>query len=204
MREASRQRREGEKQALRQAILDAASEVFLEKGLESFSMRLVASKIGYSATTIYHHFKNKEDLLRAILDQSFGEFAQAMQESLAAEPDPSRRMGAMGKAYVRFGVAHPTHYQLMYNQRPDWLLDESSLAAEAYHLTYGLLLEGVKEGVSQGWLPPTDPRPLADWMWATVHGLVMLGITEFREDPDRLEAAMTLFDLAPPSHEVPQ
>lgn len=180
----------------------AAAEVFLEKGYEDFSMRQVAARIGYSATTIYHHFLNKEDLLKAVLAMAFTEFDAALLEAVDAEPDPSRRMGALGKAFVRFGVAHPVHYQLMYLHRPQWFeADDGNPAKVAQRSSYGLLLAGVEEAIEKGWLPQADSRALADWMWATVHGLVMLGITEFRDDPARLEAAMTLFDLTPPQHE---
>lgn len=203
VRAASKARRDAEREALRAAILAAAGDVFLEKGFDEFSMRQVAARIGYSATTIYHHFVNKEDLLRALLDEAFREFGDAMERALAAEPDPMRRMGTLGKAYVRFGVAHPVHYQLMYLRRPDWLGgDDSHAATKAHHQSYNQLLVGVQEGVSKGWLPPAPPQALADWMWATVHGLVMLGLTEFRNDPERLEAAMALFDLPPHQHDA--
>lgn len=196
VREASKVRREAEREALRQTILKAAGEVFLDKGYDDFSMRQVAVKIGYSATTIYHHFLNKEDLLKALLDDAFSEFAGAMQVALEKETVPEARMGALGKAYVRFGMAHPIHYQLMYLRRPGWITDASSAASEAHRSGYQLLLEGVELGIEKGWLPPTEAQRLADWMWATVHGLVMLGLTEFRDQPERLEAAMSLFDLS--------
>lgn len=195
VREASKVRRDAERKALRATILKAAGEVFLEKGYEAFSMRQVAVKIGYSATTIYHHFVNKEDLLMALLNEAFVEFSGAMRKAIDAEPDPAAKMGAMGKAYVRFGMAHPTHYQLMYLRKPGWITEKATSASDAHRRGYEMLFQGVEEGIEKGWLPRTDPQRLADWMWATVHGLVMLGLTEFAEKPERLEAAMTLFDL---------
>ena len=111
-----------ESSAMRDRILRAAADVFLEKGVDGFSMRQVAAKVGYSATTIYHHFVNKEDLLKAILDDVFSEFAETMRRAYEEESDPARRMGALGKAHVRFGLAHPVHYQLMYRSHPDWIL----------------------------------------------------------------------------------
>lgn len=202
VREASKVRREAERKALRATILKAAGEVFLEKGYEAFSMRQVAVRIGYSATTIYHHFLNKEDLLMALLDEAFAEFTDAMRQAIDAEPDPAAKMGAMGKAYVRFGLAHPVHYQLMYLRRPGWIAEKANAAGDAHREGYRMLLRGVEEGVEKGWLPRTDPERLADWMWATVHGLVMLGLTEFADKPERLEAAMTLFDF--PSSSPPE
>lgn len=192
---ARRGRPVDESSAMRDRILRAAADVFLEKGVDGFSMRLVASRVGYSATTIYHHFVNKEDLLKAILDDVFSEFAETMRRAYEEESDPARRMGALGKAHVRFGLAHPVHYQLMYRSHPDWILDGSRGASEAYRRGYEMLLQGAREGIEAGFLPPADPRVLADWMLATIHGLVMLGIGVFHDDPQRLEAALSLFDL---------
>lgn len=200
VREASRARRDAERGALRSAILAAAGEVFLESGFEAFSMRQVAARIGYSATTIYHHFLNKEELLKAVLEQAFARFEEATLKVLEDEMDPSRRMGALGKAYVRFGVAHPVLYQLMYLRRPA-ANEGEPLACSSASPTYRALQEGVRRGIETGLLPSIDSQALSDWMWATVHGLVMLGITEFRDDPARLEAAMALFDLPRRQHD---
>lgn len=211
VRVASRARRDFERDALRATIVTSAAELFLEKGFDALSMRQVAARIGYSATTIYHHFLNKEDLLKAVLDSAFSSFEQEMRSAVEAEPDPARKMGALGKAYVHFGVAHPVHYQLMF-QRFLSAGEEGLSICSSRSESYRLLHDGVLMGVEQGWLPGADPRALTDWMWATVHGLVMLGITEFRDDPQRLESAMTLFDLPTPetrtaawrSHNDPQ
>lgn len=197
VRDASRARRELERNSLRGSIVSAAADVLLEQGVDALSMRQVASRIGYSATTIYHHFVNKDELIKAVLDQALEGFEGAIRLAVEAEPDPSRRMGALGKAYVRFGVSHPVHYQLMVRRHPAWLSTSPSGDGQFRSESYRILLEGVRLGVEKGWLPRTDVGALADWMWATVHGLVMLGITAFRDDPDRLEAALRLFDLPP-------
>lgn len=197
VRDASKARRDSERDALKATIIAAAAELFLEKGFDALSMRQVAARIGYSATTIYHHFLNKEDLLKAVLDSAFASFEKEMRSAVEAEMEPSRKMGALGKAYVRFGVAHPVHYQLMF-QRFLTSSEEDCSICSSRSQSYCLLHQGVLLGIEQGWLPGADPRALTDWMWATVHGLVMLGITEFRGDPARLEAAMALFDMPTP------
>ena len=46
-----------------QVILEKAHELFVEKGYERSSMREIAEKVGISKAALYHHFKNKEDIL---------------------------------------------------------------------------------------------------------------------------------------------
>ncbi|HSE38996.1 MAG TPA: TetR/AcrR family transcriptional regulator, partial [Blastocatellia bacterium] len=82
----SKQRREREKEALRQDILDAARELFVNEGYENVSMRRVAEKIEYSPTTIYLYFEDKASLLYAICEETFAKLAKRM-EAIGKEGD---------------------------------------------------------------------------------------------------------------------
>ena len=55
--------------AKRAAILDAALEVFAESGYRSGSLKDIATRVGMSEAGLLHHFKNKSDLLAAVLDR---------------------------------------------------------------------------------------------------------------------------------------
>src|SRR5262245_54863454 len=81
VRQASRARREQQKESLGRIILDAAGELFLEQGYEGFSMRRVAERIGYSATTIYRYYEDKDDFLFAVVNEGFSEFARKLTEA---------------------------------------------------------------------------------------------------------------------------
>jgi AcrR family transcriptional regulator len=60
-----------DREKLRASILDAARMLFVERGIDAVSMREIAKKINYSATTLYHHFADKEALLQAVCDEDF-------------------------------------------------------------------------------------------------------------------------------------
>src|SRR4051794_20610911 len=55
--------------AKREAILDSALEVFAESGYRSGSLRDIATRVGMSEAGLLHHFKNKSELLAAVLDR---------------------------------------------------------------------------------------------------------------------------------------
>src|SRR5437016_13365034 len=120
-RQASRHRQAQEKQALRQAILTAAGELFLEQGYERFSLRKVAERIGYSPTTIYLYFHNKDDLLFTVVDEGFVRFGQQLAAAAESQEDDWERLISLGRAYVAFGLQNPMYYQLMFLQRTDFL-----------------------------------------------------------------------------------
>src|SRR5436309_61027 len=104
---AIRHRQEQEKQELRQAILTASGELFLEQGYEHFSLRKVAERIGYSPTIIYLYFHDKDDLLFTVVDEGFARFGQQLAAAATSQEDPWERLIALGRAYVAFGLEYP-------------------------------------------------------------------------------------------------
>ena len=72
-----RSRADGELSRVR--ILDAATEIAAERGYEGTSIALVSAKCGLPASSIYWHFKDKDDLIAAVIERSFGTWLSAWQ-----------------------------------------------------------------------------------------------------------------------------
>ena len=72
-----RSRADGELSRTR--ILDAATEIAAERGYEGTSIALVSAKCGLPASSIYWHFKDKDDLIAAIIERSFAAWLAAWQ-----------------------------------------------------------------------------------------------------------------------------
>ena len=104
---------EAERQQLRTLIIDAARDLFVSRGVEAVTMREIAKRIGYSATSIYLHFADKEALLRAICDTDFLALASALK-NIFQIAEPVERMQALGHGYAEFALSHPNHYRLMF------------------------------------------------------------------------------------------
>jgi AcrR family transcriptional regulator len=170
----SHQRRARQRDDLRQAILTAAGELILERGYDGLSMRQVGDRIGYSATTIYHHFENRDALVAAVIDEGFGRFLRALQSVTAT--DPLERIADLGRAYVQFGLEHRTYYQLMFMERPDLLNFGSGERQSDRSATFQLLLDAVQEGIDAGEIRPGDARAFSNVLWAGVHGVVALAL----------------------------
>ena len=97
-------RRKQQQEDLRAKILDAARELFVNEGVEAVSMRKVADKIGYSATTLYNYFDDKEALLFALCDADFGTL-QELFKKIGKIADPIERLRKLGQAYITFALA---------------------------------------------------------------------------------------------------
>jgi AcrR family transcriptional regulator len=72
-----RKRADGE--LSRERILDAATEIASERGYEGTSIGAVSAKCGLPASSIYWHFKDKDDLLAGVIERSFGTWLGAWQ-----------------------------------------------------------------------------------------------------------------------------
>ena len=79
-----RKRADGE--LSRERILDAATEIAAERGYEGASIALVSAKCGLPASSIYWHFKNKDDLIAAVIERSFGDWLKAWQVPIEGSP----------------------------------------------------------------------------------------------------------------------
>jgi AcrR family transcriptional regulator len=174
VRGASRRRRDQEKQELRQAILSTAAELILEKGYEGFSLRQIAERIGYSATTIYLYYRDKDDLVAAVVEEGFTRFLRHLERVRGGEP--LARLGDLGRAYVRFGLDNPVFYQLMFMQRADLLAQARGPESRSEGASFQVLVDTVQAALDAGQLRPGDARAYSSTLWAIVHGIVALAL----------------------------
>jgi AcrR family transcriptional regulator len=175
----SAERRTRERTETRERILEAAREMFVERGYEATTMRAIADRIEYTPTAIYHHFRNKEALLAELCAADFRALAGAFQK-LARIEDPVERLRRSGQAYVEFGLQHPMQYQLMFmTRKPAEVLDglqSTDPSANAYQF----LRNTCADVVATGRLRPEyqDPDELALMAWSALHGFLSLRIVK--------------------------
>lgn len=74
-----RRQRRADGELSRSRILDAATEIAAERGYEGTSIGAVSAKCGLPASSIYWHFKDKDDLIAAVIERSFANWLQVWQ-----------------------------------------------------------------------------------------------------------------------------
>src|SRR6185369_14610354 len=100
---------------LAQASLKVAQELLQEAGLERFSLREVARRLGVSLTALYHHFPDKETLLTIISRQGMEEFRDCLEQAAHdVSLGPQQLIVQMGMSYVRFFVEKPYYMDLIF------------------------------------------------------------------------------------------
>ncbi len=167
-------RKEREREEMRRRILDSAKKLFLDLGYEKTSIRGIAEDIEYSPATIYLYFKDKNELLFALHQEAFVEFAKTF-EKVAPFADPFERLVALGQEYLTFAFSNPELYELMFLlTAPMETLEIREDVWEDGKNVYTALEALVAECQSAGHFKGADISELSMMIWATVHGLVTI------------------------------
>jgi len=107
-------KKRGEGHTRREEILQAAKELFLEQGYDSTTIRKIADRVGVSAPALYLYFQDKEQMMLALCDQTFGHLIESIGEIEKSVAEPRERIRQFGEAYLRFGLKHPDEYRLIF------------------------------------------------------------------------------------------
>ena len=176
---------------LRRALVDAAVQLIGEAGIESLTLREIGLRVGVSRAAPYRHFRDKADLLAAVAHEGFRLLRRDLEAVLATtQAGEVEMLVALSKAYVGFGVQHPTHYRTMFGLPWGNKGQYPALAKEG-EATSQILVESIIRGQAAGQLVPGHTHQIARVVWSLLHGVVMLredehfsgSPTERPEDP---------------------
>ena len=152
---------------LRVALVEAGLALLERRTADDLSLREVARAVGVSATAVYRHFPDKNALMAALAGEGLARLAVAQRAASEAVGGGIAGFGATGAAYVRFALANPALFRLIFTnpdpagQHPAEQEDDAMAFLRA---NAALLAEG-KGG---------DPQVIAIKAWAVAHGLAML------------------------------
>jgi len=176
------ERRARQKQLLRQEILDAARELLVRDGYAALSMRKVAERIDYSPTAIYLHFKDKQELVLSLCEETFARLVKELSTLEQEHQDPVVRLRKGLERYIRFGLNYPNHYIPTFmlppppevkGKRLEDMHDPESPGMRAL----AVLRDSIAAGVKAKKLRKVDPDVAARAAWGAIHGITSLLIT---------------------------
>lgn len=167
-------KRNKDKEAFRREILDAARELFSAEGYDSFSMRKLARRIGYSPTTIYLYFRDKDELLFRLCEDFYAGLHQGLLEIEGEGAGPLETVRKVLLFYVSFGLANPGHYRVAFFTNPsvygspDEYLENDTVSRATYLRYRNMVAKCCDAGV----LATMDVDTLSQILWSGVHGIV--------------------------------
>src|SRR5262245_36060207 len=157
----------------RAAILAAAHRLLEKGGLEALTMRRVAKAVGVTAMAIYHHFPDRDALLRALADVE-SDRVDALFDSWPTRGSPVRRLRQMAESYVDYAFRRPRLFAFFFLQdRPDIRRFPADFRARRSPIL-NRVADTVAEAMLAGELRQSDFWEIAIDLWAFVHGHVAL------------------------------
>lgn len=104
-------------------MLEAAGELFSQKGYYNSSMKDVADRAGVAVGTIYLYFKTKEDLLDGIYDYASSTLLERIENGLRPIESPEEKLGFFIKESIEFGLVHPYFFLIVFVDFRRWAVE---------------------------------------------------------------------------------
>ncbi len=168
-----KQRKDREREEMKELILDAAKRISIDEGFEKVSIRKIAEEIEYSPGTIYLYFKNRDEILFELHNIAFQKFYKE-QLKISHITEPFEKLREHGRIYIKFGVENPDLYELMFIVRAPGNEIETSQKWNEGMKTFDFLRSNVQECLDAGYFKGSDANTLSIAMWSLVHGIVSL------------------------------
>ena len=172
---------------LTKSLLESASLIIKEQGVESLSMRKLADTVGVSRMAPYHHFKDKNALLCALAEQGFYEQAKMLHSLRAQKNTAEDGFKKYAHAYLEYALQHNETYDLMYGRTLWKAGNPSDSLKAASKQTFKAWIDWVEELQEQNILPSNNtPLRIGQTTWASLHGLARLFIDGIYLDTEDL------------------
>lgn len=161
----------------KQQILNAAEQLISQKGGHEWTISRIARAAGIAESVIYHHFKNKEDLLFSITGSHMTEVLSNLEQHLEGIPDPLSRLSKMVWFHVHYNETHKEYHRILLfecRSNRNFYHHETYKLIRRYAKTLSSILwDGVNAGVFQG---DADMRVMRDLVlggldWETLGSL---------------------------------
>jgi len=167
-----KERRERQRQQLREGILSAAREVARAEGWRAVTVRKIAGIIEYSPPVIYEYFDSKEDLLLELVRMGYAGQLEAIEKARASFEDPEEGLLEMTRAWCRFAFDSPDLYQAMYGLGGvSFPVTELRKEGEKIAET---MAEVLAQALAKNGKEANDVWEKVTIAWGSLHGLVAL------------------------------
>jgi len=174
----------------REQLCAAAGRLFAQRGTDGVTMRALAEIMGISPMKPYHYFRDKEEILAAAMERAFNRFVAALEEADKIVGSARERAVAKRQAYVRFALAEPDCYRIMFElPHPD--LGKYPGLQAAMDRTRAIMRRSLDALVAEGVIDG-DPKMLGYVFWCAMHGAVSVYLAGKLDSRQQLDAVLDI------------
>jgi len=178
-------------------ILDQALEIIGNEGYDSLSMRILGSRLGCAAKTIYNYFSSKEEIYIRVLTRGFEMLNAHAEAVLEGITDPLERLRILSAVYISFGMENANYYNIMFNwdvpkytDYIDSVLEPVAREEKEVAFYFVRMAEEALAEILKNVDHPEEQIPFqVIRLWSGLHGLVSLynshGFREYAANPEQ-------------------
>lgn len=176
-----KERKEREREEMRSLILTAASEIMKTEGIDSLSIRKIATRIEYSPAIIYHYFQDKDDIVSHLMREGYQRIVDALSSIPPSSDEPAEKLKELTRRYIGAALQMSDEYMaVQLNNTPAvleytaWLFKGASNKKSALQILF-LYLKNIFSGNA---MDDTSIELTAQIMATATFGLVVKLIIE--------------------------
>ncbi len=168
-------RNDHSREELKELTIKAGQTLIINEGLSGFSARKVAKTIGYTVGTLYNLFNDYDDLLLHINALTLTDLAAALEHAVRPEQTGKSALFALGLAYLQFAEDNHNRWLALFEhkmqkqQPPAWYLERIT---QLFSVLESQLSDTLRHH------PPATIKRQARVLWASVHGICVLGLSD--------------------------
>ncbi|MFP4478733.1 MAG: TetR/AcrR family transcriptional regulator [Candidatus Izemoplasmatales bacterium] len=174
------------KQLVKDAILDSAKNIVETRGFSALSLRKIADDIGYSVGSIYQYYKNKDEILKDLIEIKYKE----MIDKLSGHNNSKNLIEAItGKfmTYCEFALENKDYYKEMMLSNDPNVLRMTGVLNDPPTPGMNMLIQYLRSLDRDPDYSIDDPKQTAKFLWSSIFGLIIKMIIEDVDDFEMVE-----------------
>ena len=167
---------------LKNNLISLSIDFLQDNDIRDLKLGHISSLSGTSKTSIYRHFKNKDELIKTLMLIGFDEIHNSLLKVLTNNSLPLiDRYYLGGRVFIDYALKNSNMYRLLFGN------DYNHIRNEVYDITaedcivFSVLKKSIEEGQKKGILIKTDSFKISVMVWSSFHGLASLLIDGFAE-----------------------
>lgn len=141
----------------REQIINAAVDLFYDKGYQGTTLDAVAKRLGVTKPFIYYHFRDKEEILAEISRRSIAHANEALEEALSATGRPSARLHSVIRTITRSTLKWRRYTAIFFREQKNLRAQTREPLYSMHRKFDAMLTKLLEEGVRTGEFRVSDP-----------------------------------------------
>ena len=184
------ERKEREREEMRELILKAANGVIKTEGISGLSIRKIAKIIDYSPAIIYNYFSDKDAIVNHIMKEGYGKIIQALVSVKIPREQPEKRLKELTRSYINVALEMSEEYKFVQlNSSPEILKYTASLfkGASIEKPALTILFQCLKDIFKDKTMDDTSIELITQIVFTSTFGLIIKLIIENVDDFQKTE-----------------